>query len=148
MCLSLSMLLLVIVLLLTCIPQKLPQLNKNGSYSIEVSCVICFTLSDDAFCCRDSPVIDTPCLLHSRMCRFVSVSNVTVTHSYIAPASSAFTAHSGATLIKDNRRFHAAQPPLLAWPALLSLSKYPGSARRSVPALWLAGTVPLHMAMG
>ena len=55
MCLSLSMLLLVIVLLLTCIPQNLPQLNKNGSYSIEVSCVICSTLSDDAFCCRDSP---------------------------------------------------------------------------------------------
>ena len=39
--------------------------------------------------------------------------------------------------------FHAAQPPLLAWPALLSLSKHPDSARRSVPALWLAGTVPL-----
>jgi hypothetical protein len=55
MCLSLSMLLLVIVLLLTCIPQNLPQLNKNGSYSIEVSCVICSTLSDDAFCCRGSP---------------------------------------------------------------------------------------------
>ena len=64
-------------------------------------------------------------------------------HLYIAPEASSSTASSGATLIKDNRRFHAAQPPLLAWPALLSLSKYPDSARRSVPALWLAGTVPL-----
>ena len=42
-------------------------------------------------------------------------------------------------MIKDNRRFHAAQPRLLAWSAFLSLSKYPDSARRSVPALWLAG---------
>ena len=67
-------------------------------------------------------------------------------HSYIAPdaSSSNSTASSGATLIKDYRRFHAAQPPLLAWPALLSLSKYPDSARRSVPALWLAGTVALQ----
>ena len=85
-------------------------------------------------------VIDTPCPLHSRMCRLVSVSNVTATHSYIAPASSAFTAHSGATLIKGNRRT-AAPASGAAWPGRLVLprpvSKYPGSVWRSVPALWL-----------
>jgi len=63
-------------------------------------------------------------------------------HSYIAPDASRSTASSGATLINHNRRYRAAQPPLLAWPALLCLSKYPDSARRSAPALWLAGTVP------
>ena len=51
-----------------------------------------------------SGVIGTPCPPHSRMCRLVTVSNVTAMRSYIAPASSAFTmaftAHSAATLIK------------------------------------------------
>ena len=70
------------------------------------------------------------------MCRLVSVYNVTVTHSYIAPASSAFTAHSGATLIKGNRRT-AAPASGAAWPGRLPVSKYPGSVWRSVPALWL-----------
>ena len=47
-------------------------------------------------------------------------------------------------------RSRAAQPLLLAWLALLPLSKYPDSAKRSVPALWpncklaAAGTVPLQ----
>ena len=70
------------------------------------------------------------------MCRLVCTSNVTVTHSYIAPASSAFTAHSGATLIKGNRRT-AAPASGAAWPGRLPVSKYPGSVWRSVPALWL-----------
>ena len=77
-------------------------------------------------------------------------------HSYIAPDASGSTASSGATLINDNRRFHAAQPPLLAWPALLSLSMYPDSARRSVPACsplvsWhrsLTGPIPVASALG
>ena len=69
-------------------------------------------------------------------------------HSYIASDASSSTASSGTTLIKDNRRFHAAQPPLLAWPALLSLSKNPDSARQSVPALWLAGSRSLTLALG
>ena len=85
---------------------------------------------------RGLQVVDTPCPLHSRMCRLVTVSNVTVTHSYIAPASSAFTAHSGATLIKGNCR-SAAPASVSAWPGRLTVSKYPSSVWRSVPALWL-----------
>ena len=80
--------------------------------------------------------IDTPLPLCYRVCRLVCTSNVTVTHSYIAPASSAFTAHSGATLIKGNRRT-AAPASGAAWPGRLPVSKYPGSVWRSVPALWL-----------
>ena len=81
-------------------------------------------------------VIDTPLPLCYRVCRLVCTSNVTVTRSYIAPASSAFTAHSGATLIKGNRRT-AAPASGAAWPGRLPVSKYPGSVWRSVPALWL-----------
>ena len=47
-------------------------------------------------------------------------------------------------MIKHNRRHHAVQTPPLAWPALPCLSKYPDSAGRSVPALWLAGNEPVH----
>ena len=80
------------------------------------------------------------------MCRLVPVYNVTATHSYIAPgprpASSAFTAHSGATLIKGNRRT-AAPASGAAWPGRLPVSKYPGStvygvAVRASPLVRLA----------
>ena len=59
-------------------------------------------------------------------------------HSPIAPDASSSAASPGAAFIKDNRRRHAAQQPLLAWPALLSLGEHPNSARRYVPARWLA----------
>ena len=58
-------------------------------------------------------VIDTPLPLCHRVCRLVCTSNKTATHSYIAPASITFTAHSGATLIKAIL-IGGQQPPHLA----------------------------------
>ena len=84
---------------------------------------------------RDYFVIDTPLPLCHRVCRLVCTSNATVTHSYIAPASSAFTAHSGATLIKGNRRNTRGS---VAWPAACEQAPLSGVAVRASPLVRLS----------